>query len=928
MSCRHRGSTPRGTKAPYTREVDRRLRLLLIAVLLLPATALLASTDVSITLTAPKFAPIGGSTSVQVNLGVTGGSATDVTFLYVMPSGMTFKSLGSASSFSCSVPSTNSNGPISCHVNALAPGTPLQQVINLNVSASASASTTFTHQAGVTTATPDPNGANDQASVTQTAQTAPSVTLTSTFPTIFVAGSPITYNITVHNSGGILQNVTFEDRVLTPNNGGYYTIAAKQTGGNGFTCSAVAPPVTVVPCSATSFAASGTSIITVTMETNPLVYASSVEHKTTVTLGDWGSIFTLDQTAQGTQSSDVAVTGSAPATVVVNGDLDFTVTARELGPSASDTITFTFTLPANTNFRGLTKSGNVSPAIACSTPGIGGGGTITCTAKDLKPAVAALGQAEVTAGFVVRLRVPNTPGSVTSTVNVAAPHDTSNANNTASATTTIITAPTADLSATLQSSSASAVIGNSVTLTARVANAGPVTAQNVRTTLTLPAGTSVATLPDGCTNSSSVVCTLATLASGASQTYEIPLTLTTTGSKEVSVTVASDTLDPDSSNNSAGITIVALPRTSDLAVTVGTSKTNVIVGDTFTHQVVVTASGPDTVSALLTGRFAASLQPTSVDSRCNVDGTTLTCAASMAANASTTYNFTFKATEATTYLTTFTVSTADFDPTPANNVGTGVVVSDLPATSSDVSVFGQVPLVAQTNSIATYVLTVSNRGPADASHVVLTFTPPPSSTIDTLTVPSSMTCEQSNVLTCTAATMVSGASSNLAVNVRMGAAGGTQSVATARVTSDNPEPDPSNNEVALTTHLSGGPFGFYVDPASISAVQGYPIAWTIRVLNAGVTALGSIDVTDALPSGMTLVSVEPSAGTCSGTSTVICHADTLPAPGLLTIRVVVMPPPPPGPYVSHISATSGASSGSADVRVTVTATSRHHIAGH
>ena len=57
--------------------MDRRLRLFLIALLLLPAASLLASTDVSITLSAPKFAPIGGSTFVQVNVTATGGSATD-----------------------------------------------------------------------------------------------------------------------------------------------------------------------------------------------------------------------------------------------------------------------------------------------------------------------------------------------------------------------------------------------------------------------------------------------------------------------------------------------------------------------------------------------------------------------------------------------------------------------------------------------------------------------------------------------------------------------------------------------------------------------------------------------------------------------------------------------------------------------------------
>ncbi len=903
-------------------------RLLPALLLLILATSVSADSDVGISLTLPKLAAIGGTTTVQVTLTATGGTASDVTFLYAIPSGMTFKSMTAVTGLSCNTPQAGFNGGITCHTATLTTTAPLQQPVTLNVPIDATAGSTFVHQAGVTSGTVDPNSTNDQATANQTAQSPPNVQITSTFPGTFVAGSPVTYNVTVHNSGSTaLQNVSFEDRALTPAFGDYFKIPAAKTSGTGFACSAITPPATVVSCAGGTLAGGGSAVFTVTLETHPLTYAGNVEQRATVTFGDFGTAATLDQTAQGSQSSDVSVTATAPAQAAVNTDIPFTVNAREAGPSASGAITFTYALPAGTTFLSLTKTGNSSPAMSCTTPAIGAAGTVTCTAHDLRPTIAALGQSEVTAGFVARIQAPASPATITNSVTVSAPHDSNTSNNTGSADTSVISTPTANLSAALQSSKISSTVGSNVTFTATIANAGNITAQNAKGTLTIPDGTTVVTVPGSCTIGAAVVCSAGPLASGASQAFDVVLTLNTTGTKSSTFTVTSDTADSDSSNNQATASVAATPRTSDLGVLVATSRTSVLTGEPFTIQVTVSASGPDTVDSVLTGPFASSLQPVTIDAHCSVTGSTITCPATMPPASNVTYSFSFKATEASTYLTTFTVTTADLDPNPANDKGTSTVTATVPVTSADLAVSGQAPLAARTNALITYTFTVENRGPADASNVVFAFTPPPSATIDSFTPPSAMTCQQTSVLTCTAATMTNGTHAAIAAIVRTGPAGGSQGVARANVTSGSPEPDPTNNDASLVTYLAGSPFALYTDPAAVQDVQGYAIAFTIRLLNTGSTPLQNVDLQDTLPPGMAVISATPSIGTCSGTTTLQCHADALDTPGFLSVDVVASSPPA-GVYVNHVTASSGAQAAAVGQMITVTATSRRRAAGH
>ena len=902
------------------------LRLPVVVLVLLVAARAAANSDVGVAIDAPAFAAIGSTTTITVSLTAAGGTAQNVAVIYAIPPGMTFKSLTPIASLSCNAPASGDVGAIICQTATLGPSSPVQQAVTLNVPAGTASGQLFLHVAFVTSTSTDTNNSNDQAVATQTSAVAPNIQVTSTFPSTFVAGSPIAYTITVHNAGSAVQNVTFEERAVTSSSANYFIVAAKQTTGSGFTCSAVTPPSAAVQCSAGAFAAGASAVFTLSMETLPSVYANTIEHRATATASDFGSAFTLDQTSQGTQSSDVSVTSSAPAQVLIGADFAYTVNVRGLGPSASGSISITWTTPIGTTYRSIALTGNSQPAMICTTPAIGATGTVTCTAHDLQPAVAALQRTEVTAGFVVHVRAPSTPASVVDNVTVTAPHDPSASNNTSSATTSVISAPTADLSVSMQASKASAVVGSSVVFTTTISNAGPVTATGVTATITVPSGTIPTSLPSACTSGNTVVCTIASLASGASQGFDVAFVLDSSGTKSSSVTVTADSTDPDLSNNTAAASTEATPRTSDLAVTVVPSKTTVVIGEEFSYQVTVTASGPDTVDAVVTGVFSPSLLPRTLNSPCTASETNVTCAVTMTPGASVTYTLSFQATAATTFLTPFTVATTDSDPNPDNNAAVATVTAIPPLTSADLVVSGNVPAVVQSGAIAAYTVIVKDNGPADAANVVFTFTPPSSATIDSFTAAAPLDCQKTGTLTCTSATMTTGSSAAVVVMVRSGAASGAANIATAHVKADN-DPDPSNNDLSLTTFVAGPAFSLFVDPATLAAVHGQPATFTIRLLNASSTSLSGVDLQTVLPPGMAVVSAVPSSGTCTLGPTIACHTDTVGSEDLLTIVVIAMPPLP-GSYTIHVAAASGSHSAAAEVPLTIVSTSRRHAAGH
>ena len=121
------------------------------------------------------------------------------------------------------------------------------------------------------------------------------------------------------------------------------------------------------------------------------------------------------------------------------------------------------------------------------------------------------------------------------------------------------TAAVANLSSSI-SGPLSAVVGALQPYVLSVKNSGPQTATNVTLVVTLPAGTLLGGTPAGCTlaaSGSTLTCSAAQLASGATAIWTVDLTWTAVGGETVSASVASDLPDPAAASSAATLTVQA-----------------------------------------------------------------------------------------------------------------------------------------------------------------------------------------------------------------------------------------------------------------------------------------------------------------------------------------------------------------------------------
>jgi uncharacterized repeat protein (TIGR01451 family) len=94
-------------------------------------------------------------------------------------------------------------------------------------------------------------------------------------------------------------------------------------------------------------------------------------------------------------------------------------------------------------------------------------------------------------------------------------------------------------------------VGDNLTYTITVINLGPDAATNVVVTDTLPSGVTFVSASSGCVHSAGVVtCNLGDIPAGGSVTITIVVTVTAPGTISNTATVTSDTLDPNTANNS------------------------------------------------------------------------------------------------------------------------------------------------------------------------------------------------------------------------------------------------------------------------------------------------------------------------------------------------------------------------------------------
>lgn len=203
----------------------------------------------------------------------------------------------------------------------------------------------------------------------------------------------------------------------------------------------------------------------------------------------------------------MSVTGS-PSPVRAGDPLAITYTVTNGGPGSTVGSTFTATVPAQTTLA-ATPSG-------CSRSGQ----TLTCSV----PVLASGASSSRTITYTVDPTATGTISAPATSVPNASVPDTNAANNSATATVTVV--DTADLSLTKTVDTATAAPGATRTFTLTARNDGPADARTVTVTDALPSGVTFASASAGCTRTGNTVsCTADRLDSGQTRTFTVTVTV-------------------------------------------------------------------------------------------------------------------------------------------------------------------------------------------------------------------------------------------------------------------------------------------------------------------------------------------------------------------------------------------------------------------
>jgi uncharacterized repeat protein (TIGR01451 family) len=192
---------------------------------------------------------------------------------------------------------------------------------------------------------------------------------------------------------------------------------------------------------------------------------------------------------------------------------------------------------------------------------------------------------------------------------------------------------------------------------------------------------------------------------------------------------------------------------------------------------------------------------------------------------------------------------------------------------------GTLPVGGET----TFRLVVANQGTAPANGVAVSDPLPAGLTL--VSAPPACTSGGQTV-TCDVGTLAAGAQQSFDLLVRAEVSAAEQTLTNlATVSTTDPDVAPANN--GASANVTVGPFSMLSasKTASASSVPaGSSVTYTVTVLNNGPSVAGDVDVTEFLPSGLTLRSITPSQGTCAGT---ICNLGDLLAGASAQIVIVV-----------------------------------------
>src|SRR5262249_9613033 len=147
------------------------------------------------------------------------------------------------------------------------------------------------------------------------------------------------------------------------------------------------------------------------------------------------------------------------------------------GPSDASSVVMTDAIPANTTF--VSEVQTTGPVFSCTTPAVGGTGTVSCTLATL------LSGASATFTLTVHINSGTSGAMIVNTANVSSATTDPNPGNSTSPATTTVTAVNADISV-VKTAAATAQVGANLSYDITVTNNGPSDSGAVTLTDVLP----------------------------------------------------------------------------------------------------------------------------------------------------------------------------------------------------------------------------------------------------------------------------------------------------------------------------------------------------------------------------------------------------------------------------------------------------------
>ncbi|MDO8468365.1 MAG: hypothetical protein Q7S29_01245 [Candidatus Peribacter sp.] len=812
--------------------------------------------DLSIMKTGPQLAQRGSTIFYTITVFNAGpGSSQNATVTDVVPGGLVF--LPQQSTPQCAL----NGGTVTCSGISLAAGQSQSLTLAFEIPSSVTCGT-FLLNAAEVHGINDPNCVND---LSQTVTTAvqclsPTFTMSKTDGhTTAQPGDTLTYTVSVTNTSTVnATNITVTDTLPS--------LVTFQSASDGGTQAAG-----VLTWSGLSIAAGATKQLTVQVQVSQAATNGAIITNYASVAGVLAQDSTTVQVPQ--TNADVSVMKTGPQTAQQGSIALFAVTVFNAGPSAATNVVIGDVIPSGFTFnQAQTSSGCVLN---------GAGTSVLCNNFSLTN-----GQSR---SFTIAFNVTQNAtcnGVVQNTATVSTSNDTNPANNVSQPVSTTVQCPSPTFTITKTDNQTTVQPGGVLTYVVSVTNTSQIAATNVTVTDTLPSLVTFQSASDGGTQAAGVVTWSGlSIAAGATKTLTVQVQVSSAASNGTVLTnnaAVSGVLTSD--------TTTVQTQTPTFTISKTDNQTVVLPGATLSYTISVT----NTSAVNATNVTVTDALPGLVTFLSASDGGTQ-------ASGVVTWNGLSIAAGATKVLTVQAqVSSSATNGTVLTNTATvaGVSAQDTTtvqtgATGADLSITKTGPSTVQQGGVVLYNVTVSNAGPSAATNVVIADVLPSGLTFNQAQTSSGCVLNGGGTsVLCNNFSLAAGQnrSFTIAFTVTQTAACNASIQNTATVSTSNDQNGLNNTSQTVNTTVLCPEATYTISKTDnrTTVLPGESLTYQITLTNTSSFTATNIQVTDALPSGVTYVT-SSDGGTLNG-ATVRWTLGSLAAGASRTLIVIVTVP--------------------------------------